>query len=209
MMKNPTRTFLLFLSLYSVSSSAQFSTVWTAPYQHTLAAGFSNEGRKITEDPAGNVFILSDHTSDIDPNGVQGAATYHYVTVLKYSPNGVLLNSVIVEVFDHQVSGYNNPGAFGLDIDGAGDVYVGYTTYDAITGFDIGLGKYDNNLQRIWTNIYGTAGAEKGLDFKVDASGTIYALIKSTDAQVVYSLIKSVPFSAPSILVYAFPPNSV
>jgi hypothetical protein len=208
-MKKITLASLLLLCLSFSNTYAQFSSVWNAAYQHTTSPGYSNEGRKVAEDPSGNIFILSDNTSDIDPNGVQGSTTYHYVTVAKYSGTGALLNSLVLEVYNHVTSGFNIPGAFGLKVDAAGDVYIGYTTYDAVTGFDVSLEKYDNNLLRLWTNFYNTNADEEGIDFKIDASGTIYAVVKSTDAQVNYSVIKSVPFSLPAILVYAFPPTLI
>ncbi len=208
-MKIFTRAALLLLSLYSFNSHAQFSSVWTANYQHSASPGFSNEGRKVAEDPSGNIFILSDNTSDIDPFGIQGATTFHYVTVAKYNTNGGFVSSLVVQVYNHVTSGFDNEGAFGLQIDASGNVYLGFTTYDAITGYDIKIGKYDNNLVRIWTNSYITNGDEKGIDFKVDATGNIYAIVKTTDTQVHFSLIKSVPMSAPATLVYTFPANSL
>jgi hypothetical protein len=207
-MKKITLASLLLLCLSS-NTHAQFSSVWTAAYQHTTSPGYSNEGRKVAEDPSGNNFILSDNTSDIDPNGVQGATTYHYVTVAKYNSTGALVNSLVLEVYDHATSGFNIPGAFGLEVDAAGDVYVGYTTWDAITGFDIVLEKFDNDLYGIWSNFYVTNGNEEGIDFKIDQTGTICAIVKSTDAQANYSVIKSVPFNLPAVLVYAFPPTII
>jgi hypothetical protein len=203
----PTLAFMIYFLLSK--SFAQFTSVWNAMYQHTTSPGFSNEGRKVAEDPSGNIFILSDNTSDIDPNGVQGATTYHYVSIVKYSSTGSLLNSLVINVNDHAVSGFDNPGAFGLEVDAAGDVFTGFTSYDVISGYDIWFGKLDNNLNPVWINIYNSNDDQKGIDFKVDPSGTIYAVVKSTGAQVVYSIIKSVPFSAPPVLVYTYPANSV
>jgi hypothetical protein len=209
MMKMFTPAGMLLLCLYSLTSQAQFSTVWTANYQHTASPNFSNEGRKVAEDPAGNLFILSDNTSDIDPFGVLGPTTYHYVTVAKYNTNGGFLNSLVVEVYNHVTSGFDNKGAFGLEVDAAGNVYIGFTTYDAITGYDVVLAKYDNNLARVWTNFYNTNDDEEGIDFKLDPTGTSYAVVKTTGAQVNFSIIKSVPVSAPPIVVYTSPANAV
>ncbi len=208
-MKKITLASVILFNMTSLNLHAQFSSVWTASYQHSTSPGFSNEGRKVAEDPAGNIFTLSDITSDIDPNGVQGTTTFHYVTLAKYSTNGSLLNSLVIEVYNHATSGFDNPGAFGLEIDAAGDVYTGFTTYDVNSGYDIWFAKFDNNLNPAWINIYFSNDDEKGIDFKLDPTGTIYAVIKSTGAQVIYSLIKSVPFSGPADLVYAYPPNSV
>jgi len=110
-MKKITLASVFLLYLYLGNTHAQFTSVWSAAYQHTTSPGFSNEGRKVAKDPSGNIFILSDNTSDIDPNGIQGAITYHYVTVAKYSGAGALINSLVLEVYDHATSGYNIPGA--------------------------------------------------------------------------------------------------
>jgi hypothetical protein len=195
----------LLLYLFSGKTQAQFTSVWTAAYQHTTSSGYSNEGRKVAEDPSGNIFILSDNTSDIDLNGVQGTNTYHYVTVAKYSTTGSLLNSLVIDVYNHATSGFDNPGAFGLEVDAAGDVYLGYTTWDAVSGYDIVLEKYDNNLSNMWINFYVTQFDDLGIDFKLHSSGTIYALVKSSGIQTTYSVIESVPLSVPPNLIYSFP----
>ena len=200
---------MIALLLIAGKVSAQFSAVWNYTYQHTFTPGYSNEGRKVAEDAGGNIFALSDVTSDIDPSGVQGTSTYHYVNITKYSTNGVALDSLNIEVYNHLSNGYDNPGGFGLDIDAVGNVYVGYTTYDPVNGFDVALGKYDNNLSRIWTNLYSTIGDDAGMDFKLNASGTIYAVIKSSGIQTVYSIVESVPMSTPPLVVYSYPANSV
>jgi len=208
-MKKITLVSVLLLYLNPFNSYGQFTSVWSAVYQHTTSPGYSNEGRKVAVDPAGNIFILSDNTSDIDPNGIQGAVTYNYITISKYSTTGSLLNSLAIEVYNHVISGFELEGVFGLNVDAAGDVYIGFTSYDAITGYDVAIGKYDNDLNRIWLNYYITNGDEKGIDFKIDGAGTIYALVKTVDTQAHYSIIQSVPFSAPPILIIDFPGNIV
>lgn len=188
--------------------NAQFSQVWDAQFQHTTSSGFSNEGRRIAEDPSGNIFELADVTSDIDPGGMHGALTYHYVTINKYSTNGTLLNSKNITIQKHINAGFNNISGFGLELDGSGNVYIGYTTWDAATGYDIALAKYDNNLVRLGTNIYSTTANEEGIEIKLHASGTLYAIIKSVSGTTTYSLIKSVPGFTAALLVYNFPVNS-
>ena len=202
-------TCLYLLTFCAGISKAQFNVVWDIPYQHSTSPSFSNEGRKVAEDQSGNVFVLADVTSDIDPAGLMGAATYHYVTLSKYSGNGVLLASLNIEVYNHIVSGFDNLSAFGLEIDAAGNVYIGYSTYDIVTGFDVALGKYDNNLLRVWSNIYSTNSRDVGIDMKLDSSGTLYALVRSSNIQTVYSIIKSVPFSSPPLLIYTYAVNTV
>ena len=191
----------------SQNSYAQFNTSWTAQYQHTVQSGFSNEGRKIVEDNAGNIFMLADVTSDLDPQGLHGAATWYYMVLTKYSPNGAVLASLNLDVVNEMSSGYNYHSAFGLEVDASGNIFVGYTYYDQLTGYDVALGKYDNDLVRIWTNTYSTSGTDSGVEMKLHANGTLYAIVKSTDVLTTYSIIESVPASLPATLIYSYPPN--
>src|ERR1043165_1126856 len=108
-MKKITRSAMIITSLLIASSSfAQFPVTWSAQFQHTSSNGYSNEGRRIAEDAAGNIFMLADATSDIDPSGVLGTITYHYTSIVKYSTTGMVLGKMNIDVKDHVVSGYNN-----------------------------------------------------------------------------------------------------
>jgi hypothetical protein len=187
---------------------AQFNLAWNAQYQHSTTLNYSNEARKIVEDPAGNIFVMSDITSDIDPFGVQGTTTYHYISVLKYSTLGAIVGRLEINVHDHLVFGFNNVSAFGLEVDATGNIYIGYTNWNSTNGFDVILAKYANDLTRVWSNSHPVSGNDYGVDMKLHASGTIYAVIKSVNgANTSYSLIKSVPSTSPSIDVYSFVAN--
>src|SRR4029077_12631160 len=114
---------LIFILLAGGKGYAQFSNLWNISYQHTAKPNFSNESRKIAQDAAGNIFVLADVTSD----GAVVGTTYHYVTLLKYSSSGTLLLQKDMNINNHVVSGFDNLSAFGLGIDGSGNVYIGYT----------------------------------------------------------------------------------
>lgn len=183
-------TFFCVLLILFQNCKAQFNPVWDAAYQHTVSPGFSNESRKVTIDLSGNVYVLIDITSDIDPNGTLTASTWHYTSIFKYSSSGILLNSSQINVFNHYASGFNNYGGFGLETDASGNVYVGYSTYDAGNNFDINLRKYDNNLIQVWSYRFKPATADLGVDMKVTSNGGIYALVKSTSGiDVTYHLL--------------------
>jgi hypothetical protein len=187
---------------------AQFNKVWTAQYQHTTGPGFSNEGRKIAEDPSGNIFELSDVTSDIDPSGLHTLSTYHYVVLNKYSTAGVLLASTNLDIQKHITSGFNNFSAFGLEVDASGYVYIGFSTWTSIAAHDVMLIKFSNTLTRVWGNLYSTAVLDEGVEMKV-VSGTVYAVVKSDNGTTAsYTVIKSVPSNNPPVTVYTFPANS-
>jgi len=201
-------TTLFSAMLFVGAALAQFSVTWNSQYQHTTTTNYSNEARRIIEDPSGNVFVMMDVTSDIDPTGLHGTGSWNYVVLNKYSPNGVLLNSININIQKHIYSGYNNLGAFGLEVDAAGNIYTGYITWNSITNFDVALSKYNNSLVRQWTNTYGGNGDDIGVDMKLHSNGNIYAVVKSTNVTTEYSIIKSVNSSNPAVLVYTYAPNS-
>lgn len=209
-MKKITRLVIAFTTvLCGGSVYAQFSTVWNAQYQHTTSPGFSNEARRVAEDANGNIFVLADVTSDIDPLGVHGSGTYHYITLTKYSTTGAVLFNENVNIQKHLYVGFNNLSAFGLEIDAAGNVYAGYNSwFSGVNNFDVCLTKYSNNLARVWTNTYATTGDDIGIEMKLHTSGTLYAVLKSVSGTTTYSLIESVPSNNPATLVYSFPANS-
>jgi len=188
---------------------AQFNPVWYAQFQHTTTPGYSNEGRRIAEDGSGNIFMLSDATSDIDAGGLTGTTTHHYVTLTKYSSTGTLLLSKFIEVGSHIISGYNNLNALGLEIDAAGNIYIGYSIYFANTDLDVTIEKYNNNLSRIWGNTYQQNGVDVLVDFKLNAGGTVYAVMKSVNGpNTTYSVIKSIPSIGFALLVTSWSPNT-
>src|SRR5688572_3278567 len=82
-------------------TQAQFNPIWNAFYQHTTAADFSNESRHVATDNSGNVFVLADVTSDIDPSGNSSPSTWHYVTLLKYNDQGILVDSEVLDIQNH------------------------------------------------------------------------------------------------------------
>src|SRR5262245_21579894 len=100
----------------------QFNLAWNDAYQHSGSQNFSNESRKIGTDAAGNVFVLADLTSDIDPAGNVTGSTYHYTILLKDDASGSRLDEELINVFAHNISGYDNLGAFGLEVDASGNV---------------------------------------------------------------------------------------
>jgi hypothetical protein len=211
-MKKITRLIcLISFIFFSVDALAQFPVTWTVQFQHTATLGFSNEGRRIAEDASGNIFELSDVVSDIDPNGVQGSINYHYVNITKYSSTGSILAKQNIDIKNHVTVGYNNFSAFGLEVDAAGNVYVGFALYNNTASFDVVLAKFNNTLGNIplFMNSYSTSGSDVGIDMKVSASGTIYAIVKSVNITTAYTLIKSNPSGTAPTVVHSFPGNSV
>lgn len=172
---------LVFISVLFFNGKifSQFSNVWFGSYQHTSTNYFSNESRKVIVDGSGNSFVLADATSDIDTNGITTTSTWHYTVLLKYSSTGVLLNIAKIDVFDHPTTGFDNRGAFGMEVDGTGNIYIGFTSYNAVSNFNVHIAKFDNNLVSLWNYRYRPMSTDYGIDMKVASSGTVYAIVKS------------------------------
>jgi len=201
-MKKITTLTIVSILFFSGLSYAQYLATWNYHYQHTTSPGFSNEGRKIAEDASGNIYMLADVTSDLDPQGMHSANTYYYVTLSKFSTNGTLLNTINLDVAKMPINGYNMTSAFGLELDASANIYIGYTVWSSASSYDVVLAKYDNTLTNLWKNAYTLTGADAGVDFKLNqTTQTIYALMKNTAIQTNYSLIKSVPSNSSAVLV--------
>lgn len=168
---------VLFL-LSSNLSAAIWQTLATVSYQHSLTDSYSNEGRKVVFDNSNNVYVLSDHTSDLNPSGVNNGQTYYYVILKKYGPSGTLLNTVQINVNGIFANGYTLKSAFGLEFV-ANNIYIAYTTYNN-QQYDIVIAKYNTSLVNQWTYNYNpTVSGETGIDFKVSSTGEAYALVES------------------------------
>jgi len=77
-------------------------------YQHTSANNYSNESRKIVEDAAGNIYMMSDAPSNLDSTGAIAGCTHHYAVINKYSSGRIRIHRKVSEVFNHAHYGFNN-----------------------------------------------------------------------------------------------------
>lgn len=184
--------FACILVFTSGISNAQFTPVWDDDYQHTTAAGFSNEARKMVQDGSGNVFVLADVTSNINTSGNTTSNTYSYSVILKYSPAGALLQTRLIEVVNHSVTGFDYFSAFGLRLDDTGNVYVGYNYDDPGNGVDVRLTKFNNNLVFQFTLKYATLADEYGSELVVDPNGEAFIIARTENgANDQYHILKS------------------
>jgi hypothetical protein len=179
----------MLILITAIGVQAQMSLNWSQNYQQTATPGFSNESRKIAVDPSGNIYILADVTSDYDPAGVQVTTTQNYTVLLKYDINGNFIVSRQIAVGSHLVTGFNNKSAFGLEVDQAGNIYVGCNVFNPNTNYNIAITKYNPSLIRLWGYTYNPAGNEFGLDLKVAPTGKAFALIKSLTGGTTYKII--------------------
>jgi len=198
---------ILFHTLITTGFS-QFNPDWSNSYQHTSSLNYSNESRKVITDHFGNVFVLGDVTSDLDVSGNVSGSTEHYCALLKYDSTGFLLDQQIIETESHLISGFNNISAFGLGIDLADNIYVGFSYYELSNSFDIHIKKYSNNLIPIWTSIFKPGTSDIGIDMKVSPSGTVTALIESSSGgNTTYHLFSTNSGTVSATPLYSFIAN--
>ncbi len=206
---------LLLISLFTciaVVASAQFNTVWEAPYQHTSTDNYSNEGRRIALDPAGNIFVLADVTSNINPNGATVTNTQYYVVLLKYNTQGQLIGQRNISTRGHFASGFDQVNSFGLVVDASGNAYIGYSKYDATNLHEVYITKVNgSNMNVLWNHNFTALSNDRGIQLRV-MSGVAYALFKSTDAGSsvsVYKIFKASASGTTSVPLYTFGQNEV
>ena len=206
------KTLALLLVIFSlqnvVAQTTPFSFNWNDKYQHTQTNGFSNEGRKVAVNPSnGFIYVLADVTSDLDPQGVASGTTYNYTMLLQYEPSGSLLNTAMLDVGIHSTSGFDRQSAFGLELDGSGNVYVGYNSNDDTTTFyNVNITKFSANLVQAWTYTFNPTSSDFGIDMKVNQTGTVYCLAKSigVGGAVRYRIIRAAAAGSSALTYYNF-----
>lgn len=198
--------FTIFLAVHI--SQGQFANLWDVRYSHSsgLLPGYSNESKKTVCDVSGNLYVLVDAVSDTDPNGFVTGGTYHYTVLLKLDPNGNILNQEVIQVNNHITNGFANYGAFGLDVDVSGNVYIGYAVHNSVSNFDVIVAKYDGNLNLLWSATYPSTRIDQGISMEVDNAGIVYIIVKSTNAQgnSTYHCIKFSGNPVSSSLLHSF-----
>lgn len=212
-MKKSLQLLTLVASCFSLTTYAQiqnFNVKWQDKYQHTTVAGFSNEARNLVTDPSsGEVFMLSDVTSNLNQSGVPTANIYHYVVLNKYDSTGALVNSVSIDVNEHESNGFDLKSSFGLLLDGSGNVYLGYMNLDATTDFDVNISKYTSALSHVWTYKYNGSTKDEGISLQVSNTGMAYALVKSVSSSNIprYRIIRANAQGTSAAPFYSFTPG--
>ncbi len=201
----------LFTCIITIAS-AQFNTVWESPYQHTSANNYSNEGRKIALDPSGNIFVLADVTSNINPNGAVVSNTQYYVVLLKYNTQGQLIGQRAFSTRGHFVNGFDQVNSFGLVVDASGNAYVGHSRFDAANKHDVYISKVNGSTMNVmWNHFFTAPSNDRGIQLRV-MSGTAYALFSSLDAgssAAGYKIFKASAAGSSSLPLYTFALNDV
>ncbi len=141
-------------------------------WQWTKQDGTSqdDEGRALTVDSAGNVYIAGYVRGNF--HGITRVGTAD-VFISKYNSSGTRLWSVLFGAPEIDE-------AFGIACDSAGNVFVTGWTDGSIEGLpnlgngDNFLAKYDTNGQRLWLRVWGTVNKDTGYALACDAAGNVY-----------------------------------
>ncbi len=197
---------LFVVLLLTTGAFAQWSKQWSNVYNNTTTSGYANQGRKVAVDAAGNVFVISDVTSNLDAVGHPVATTQYYVVLQKYDFGGTLLVERLINVGNINASGFDYKSAFGLIVDASNNVYVGYSNYNN-GNYDVQLTKYNNALVQTWSYRYTTPGNDFGVDMTV-VSGAIYAAVKTVNGgNTTYSLVSASANGQSGVPFYSFDVN--
>ncbi len=163
---------------FCTGANAQLNVSWEDGYVHTGTAGYSSEARYVTVDATGNIYTISDHTSDMDPTNHPVTTTRYYVILRKYDFAGNFINQALIDVTNMPVSGFDYKSTFALDKDAQGNLYVGYTVYNNTTNYDVAVAKYSPSLALLWQKTYAAAGVQTGVGLVLN-SGSAVCCFKS------------------------------
>lgn len=178
---------ILFVGILPSWGQSAFNMLWRDAYQHTPNNNFSSEVRElVTNQSTGDMYMLADFTSNIDLGGTPTATTYNYTSIVKYDINGSFVDIVLLDVVQHNAVGFERKSGFGLEIDQAGNLYAGYTSFNANTNYDIKISKFDASLNVLWTQTYNALSKDDGVDMVVSPASVVYAIIKSGTAATNY-----------------------
>jgi hypothetical protein len=171
---------------YNAGSTDAFVTKYDAYgnqiWARLLGTGGHDEGRSVTTDLNGNIYVAGVTEGSLDGNTNAGGTD---VFVTKYNSQGTKL-------WTHQLGSSGDEGNVGFEVtgtsernvsvatDSAGNLYVsgrttGYLDGNANAGgSDVFLTKYDVFGNKVWTKEFGGVGNEYSTGVSVDTTGNIY-----------------------------------
>ncbi len=178
---------LMMIPFGTALSQGSLSHAWSKNLSNTAIAGGQVEGRTITTDAAGNIYVAGNFRdrNDFDPGpGYQQLATNgnEDIYFAKYTPSGTL-------VFARSFGSVNTELAYAIALDAAGNIYLagtfggfcdfdpgpGITSINTVSGQDIFFAKYSPEGNFIFARRMGGTNVERAYDMAVDpVSGSIY-----------------------------------
>ncbi len=170
-------------SVFVLKLDASGGFVWACQ----LAASDSSEGRGITVDKSGNVYVTGAFSESIDLN--PGPGVLDVTTRGDWDSFIVKLDGSGNFVWGDRFGGDGDDTAYAVAVDSSGNVYgTGY--FNSTANFDPGSGtanlvagesltafvvKLDSGGNYVWAEAFaGSSGASQGCGIAVDSSGNVY-----------------------------------
>jgi hypothetical protein len=178
---------LFFFSSFVSFSQGSLSHVWSRSLSNTVIPGGLVEGKAITSDAAGNIYVagtfFSSNDFDPGPGTRQLTSNGGYdVFFAKYAPNGTL-------VFAHSLGSVNTDMANAIALDAAGNIYLagyfggacdfdpgpGVSSLSNSAGSDIFFAKFSPAGNFIFARRIGGTGTDRANAMAIDpVTGGIY-----------------------------------
>ncbi len=156
-----------------IKYSPNGTQLWSYVFEYS---GAYNGGYDIVTDLTGNVYVVGEYATNV--------ITYNNISLVKFSPEGALLN----QTFYHS----NSEGGRKIGLDGAGKIIVGGYVNDNDSLSFVVL-KYEQNLDFVWAARYGQGiGNQNVIDMVIDNNSNI--IITGTNSTTIdYSTVKFDP----------------
>jgi hypothetical protein len=156
-----------------VCATTESATLWDQGYGSTLA----DAGQAVAVDGGGNILVAGYFQGAVDfGGGSLTSAGVKDIFVAKYSPTGA-------HVWSRGIGSTGNDVAYGIAVDGSGNVLVGghfQGTVDfgggSLTGtggLDIFVAKYSPTGAHVWSRGIGSTGNDVAYGIAVDGSGNV------------------------------------
>lgn len=164
----------------------KFDTHGNLQWVRTFGSSGSDDGKSITIDPNGNVYLTGTFFKTLNLN--DGSVTQQLTSkegssdayVIKLDGSGKLL-------WMKQIGGAGSDQGLAICTDQKGNVYASGTCrgdFDLVSkggdqsimanGYDVFIQKLDPDGNAIWTKVFGGSGMDMAQSIKADASGNIY-----------------------------------
>jgi PKD repeat protein len=135
-----------------------------------MGTSVDESARGVAVDGSGNVYVTGDTSGGLDGNTNAGS---NDLFLVKYDGSGV-------KQWTRQMGTSTNDYAYGVAVDGSGNVYVTGVTFGGLDGNtnagsnDLFLVKYDGSGVKQWTRQMGTSASDIAHSVAVDGSGNVY-----------------------------------
>ena len=160
---------LIILSILLLSSPL-FGQSNTKQWTKQLGTSTWDEGKDVTTDSSGNIYVTGWTGGGLDGNTNSGNSD---IFLVKFNSSGT-------KQWTQQLGTSSMDFGSGVTTDSSGNIYVtGYTSGDldgntSSGGQDIFLVKYNSSGTKQWTKQLGTSGWDTGWGITTDSSGSIY-----------------------------------